>query len=303
MNEAVGKSRLWRPPLVGVITTIIMLFAVGLAHAVMRIIEQSLGHDATYVASIGIGFLGILLLWSGVRSRSENYATWVGFFAGLTIWMSWVEFFYMYYGRKNFGMLPRMVGDQVTTEPEYLIMAATVGVLLFQCVYYTFDKDTRCNMFLWIQNRLRLRGGLGPSTKTAQDRNYAIITFMETIYVTWFCYAWNLLIFDPAVVGVGEGVRLAMLGTVFVSITWGGYCFSRLIKYRRTSTALRYAIPTANILWISVEVSCRLGLLTEVWLEPQKYAMEMSLYALAFAVLSVMIYRAPKKPSEVGQWN
>ena len=118
MNESVGKSRLWRPPLIGVVTTILMLFAVGLAHAVMRLIEQSLGHDMTYIASIGIGFLGILLLWSGVRSRSESYATWVGFLAGLTIWMSWVEFFYMYYGRKNFGMLPRMVGDQVTTEPE-----------------------------------------------------------------------------------------------------------------------------------------------------------------------------------------
>lgn len=302
-QPAPGQSKLWRPPLVGIITTVIMLFAIGLAHALMRMIENALGHDLTYVASIGIGFAGIVLLWTGVRSRNENFATWVGFFAGLTIWMSWVEFFYMYYGRKNFGMLPRMDGTEVTTEPEYLIMAATVGVLLFQLAYYIFDKDTRCNMFVWIQNRLQLRGGLGPSTKTARDRNYALITFMETIYVTWFCYAWNLLVFDPAVVGTGEGARWAMFATIFVSITWGGFCFSRLVKYRRTSTALRYAIPTANILWISVEISSRLGLLTEVWLYPGKYALELSLYTLAFVVLSVMIYLAPKKPSEVGQWN
>lgn len=32
----------------------------------------------------------------------------------------------------------------------------------------------------------------------ARDRNYAIITFMETFYVTWFMYGWNLLVFDPA---------------------------------------------------------------------------------------------------------
>mgnify|MGYP000228789440 CR=1 FL=1 len=38
-------------------------------------------------------------------------------------------------------------------------------------------------MFLWIQRRLGLREGLGPSTRTARDRNYAIITFMETVYV------------------------------------------------------------------------------------------------------------------------
>ncbi len=298
-----GSSRLWRPPVVGIMTTVIMLFAIGLGHAAMRAVEQALGHDNTYVAAVGIGALAIWLLWTGVRSGNENYATWVGFFAGLGIWMSWVEFFYMYYGRKNFGMLPRMSGLEVTQEPEYLIMAATVGVLLFQCAYYTFDKDTRCNMFVWIQNRLRLRAALGPSTKTARDRNYALITFMETIYVTWFCYAWNLLVFDPAVVGTGSGAQFAMYATVFVSITWGGFCFSRLVRYRRTSSALRYAIPTANVFWISVEISSRLGLLTEVWLEPQKYTLEIALYALAFAALSVMIYRAPKKPSEVGEWK
>jgi hypothetical protein len=302
-SDSAGKSRLWRPPWVGIITTVIMLFAIGLGHALMRMVENTLGHDGTYIASFWIGAAAILLLWSGVKSRNENYATWVGFFAGLVIWMSWIEFFYMYYGRKNFGMLPRMDGTEVTQEPEYLIMAATIGVLLFQLVFYTFDKDTRCNMFVWIQNRLGLRAGLGPSTKTARDRNYAVITFMETLYVTWFCYAWNLLVFDPAVVGTGQGATLAMYATIFVSITWGGFCFSRLVKYRRTSTALRYAIPTANVFWISVEISSRLGLLTEVWLYPQKYTLEIGLYTLAFLVLSVLIYRAPKKPSEVGEWN
>lgn len=302
-EAAPAESKLWRPPLVGIITTVIMLFGIALGHAAMRAIEEALGHDRTYIASIGIGALAIVALWYGVKSRNENFATWVGFFAGLAVWMSWVEFFYMYYGRKNFGMMPRMDGFEVTTEPEYLIMAATVGVLLMQLAFYTFDKDTRCNMFVWIQNRLGLRDGLGPSTKTARDRNYAIITFMETIYVTWFCYAWNLLVFDPAVVGAGESARLAMFATVFVSITWGGYCFSRLIRYRRTSTALRYAIPTANIFWISVEISSRLGLFTEVWLYPSKYVVEIGLYTLAFTVLSIMIYRAPKKPSEVGEWH
>jgi hypothetical protein len=209
----------------------------------------------------------------------------------------------MYFGRENYGMMARMDGLKVTTEPEYLIMSATVGILLTQLAYYIFDKDTRCNMFVWIQNRLRLREGLGPSTKTARDRNYAIITFMETFYVTWFCYAWNLLIFDPAFVGVGRSALYAMLVTMFVSVTWGGFCFSRLVKYRRTSTALRYAIPTANILWINVEIGSRLGVLTEIWLDPRKYIVELSFYMAAFAVLAFMIFLAPKKPSEVGQWG
>jgi hypothetical protein len=302
-KDSPGQSKLWRPPIVGIITTVLMLFAIGLGHAAMRSIEEILGRDNTYPASIGIGFLAIVALWYGIKSRNENFATWIGFGAGLVIWMSWVEFFYMYYGRKNFGLMPRMEDGAVTTEPEYLIMAATIGVLLMQLAYYIFDKDTRCNMFVWIQKWLGLRDGLGPSTKTARDRNYAIITFMETVYVTWFMYAWNLLIFDPAYVGFGESAFWAEAATVFVSITWGGFCFSRLIKYRRTSSALRYAIPTANILWISVEISSRWGILTEIWLEPSKYVFELLLILAAFAVMSVMIYRAPKKPSEVGGWS
>jgi hypothetical protein len=301
-DPAPAGSRLWRPPLVGIITTVIMLFAIGLGHAVMRAIEEGLGRDNTYVASIGLGFLGIVALWYGVKSRNENFATWIGFGAGLLVWMAWVEFFYMYYGRKNFGLMPRMENGEVTTEPEYLIMAATIGVLFTMLAYYTFDKDTRCNMFVWFQEKLGLRDGLGPRTKTARDRNYALITFMETFYVTWFMYGWNLLAFDPAFVGFGESAFIAEAATVFVSITWGGFCFSRLIKYRRTSTALRYAIPTANILWISIEIASRWGILTEIWLYPAEYALELGLFLLAFAVMSVMIYRAPKKPSEVGEW-
>ncbi len=295
-------SKLWRAPFVGIVVVVIMLFGIGLAHALMRAIEESLGRDNTYIASVFMGLAAIIALWYGVKSKSENFATWIGFFSGIVIWMTWVEFFYMYYGRKNFGLMPRMENGEVTTEPEYLIMLGTVGVLAFMLVYYIFDKDTRCNMFVWIQNRLGLRDGLGPGTKTARDRNYAVITFMETIYVTWFCYAWNLVVFDPAFVGFGESAYYAEVATVFVSITWGGYCFSRLMKYRRTSTAVRYGLPTANILWISVEISSRWGAFTEIWLYPGKYPIELLTIFAAFAVLTIMIYRAPKKPSEVDQW-
>jgi hypothetical protein len=300
---AVGASKLWRPPWVGILTCVLMFVGVGVGHAVMTFIEDGLGRDLTYPVSIFLGFGGIVLLWYGVKSKSESFATWSGFFAGIILWMTWVEFFYMYYGRKNFGMLPRLhdpvVGAPVG-EPEYMIMAATIGVLMTMCCVYIFDKDTRCNMFVWIQNRLGLREGLGPSTKTAKDRNYALITFLETFYVTWFMYAWNLLIFDASIVGVGQSAFIAEALTCVLSIAWGGFCFSRLIKYRRTSSALRYAIPTANILWINAEIFSHWGLLTEVWVEPYEYLLEVSLICLAFLIMTGLIVYAPKKPSETG---
>jgi len=304
VNTNIGKSKLWKPPIVGIVTFVLMLFAIALGHTLMVLIEHWLGHEKTYVASIFLGAAAIVLLWQGVKSKNENLQTWIGFFAGLMVWMTWVEFFYMFYGRANWGMLPRMDGpDGLSvsgTFPEYMIMGATIGILLMQLCFYTFDKDTRCNMFLWFQRKLGMQQGLGPSTKKAKDRNYAIITFMETIYVTWFCYAWNLLCFDPGLVGTGDMFFALNMGSVFVAFVWSGYCFSRLIKFKRTSTALRYAIPVGNIFWVSVEIATKYDMFTEIWVRPWDYTIEMSVVLGAFLTLVLLLFMAPKKPSELG---
>lgn len=307
VNSNTGKSKLWRPPIVGTITFVLMLFAIALGHMTMVLIEHELGPSNTYIASIFLGAAGIVLLWYGIKSKSESRQTWIGFLSGLMLWMTWVEFFYMFYGRANWGMVPRMDGpeglDVSGTYPEYMIMGATVGMLMIHLCFYTFDKDTRCNMFLWFQRWLGLKEGLGPSTKTAKDRNYAIITFMETIYVSWFCYAWNLLCFDPGIVGTGDLFFAVNMATVFVSFVWGGYCFARLIKFKRTSTALRYAIPVGNIIWVSIEVASKWNLFTEIWVNPWEYTIEMTTVVGAFLFLALLLYLAPKKPSEVGGWK
>ncbi len=313
MREAtanLAKSRLWQPPIVGIVTFILMFVAIGLAHTLMVMIEHNLGKQNTYLYSPLMGFAGIVMLWYGIKSKNEAFQTWIGFFAGVIVWMCWVEFFYMWYGRENWGMLPRMDGaDGLSvsgTWPEYMIMGSTVGTLMMMLCYYTFDKDTRCNMFLWFQKRFGLKEGLGPSTKSARDRNYAIITFMEIFFVTWFCYAWNLLCFDPGLVGAqGESnLFLAVnLGSVFVATIWSGFCFTRLIKFKRTSTALRYAIPVGNIFWINVEVLGKFGLLTEIWVDPWSYTLEMSVIFAAFVVLGVLLVLAPKKEAELGNWK
>jgi len=304
-NGAKGESRLWKPPIVGIVTFFLMLFAIALSHALMVLIEHGLGRENTYIASIIIGAAAIVLLWYGVKSRSENFQTWIGFFAGLVVWMTWIEFFFMFYGRSNWGMVPRMDGpDGMSvsgTLPEYMIMGATVGLLLMMLCFYTFDKDTRCNMFLWFQRRLGLQDGLGASTKTSSDRNYAIITFMETIIVTWFVYIWNLVCFDPGLVGVGDLYFGLNMASVFIAFVWSGYCISRLFKFKRTSTALRYAIPVGSIFWVSVEVATKWNLFTEIWLHPMAYKIEMSVVLGAFVMLFVLLLLAPKKPSELGR--
>ncbi len=311
MGTATGisaaKSRLWKPPVVGIATFVLMFIAIALAHTLMVWIEHSLGRDLTLKVSPLIGFSGIVMLWYGIKSKNENFQTWIGFFAGIIVWMAWVEFFYMWYGRMNWGMLPRMDGaDGLSvsgTWPEYMIMGSTVGILMMMLCFYTFDKDTRCNMFVWFQKHLGLREGLGPSTKTARDRNYAIITFMEVFFVTWFCYSWNLLCFDPGLVGSDTAFKAVNLASIFVATIWSGFCFTRLIRYKRTSTALRYAIPVGNIFWVNVEVMSKFGLLTEIWVDPWTYTTEMAVVFAAFVGLIFALWMAPKKEAEVGNWK
>ena len=305
-TAATGQSKLWKPPIVGIVTFVLMFLAVGLGHTMMVMIERSLGRDMTLAISPLLGFSGIVMLWYGVKSRNETFQTWIGFFGALIVWMCWVEFFYMWYGRLNWGMLPRMDGadglEVSGTYPEYMIMGATVGVLLTMLCFYTFDKDTRCNMFLWFQDKLGLREALGPSTKTAKDRNYAIITFMETFFVLWFCYSWNLLTFDPGLMGSGTLFLAVNLGSIFIATVWAGFCLTRLVQYRRTAPALRYGIPVGNVAWVNVEILEKLDLMShEVFLAPWSYKLEVSIILAAFGTLVALLLLAPKKPSELGR--
>ncbi len=91
------------------------------------------------------------------------------------------------------------------------------------------------------------------------------------------------------------------MASVFVAFVWSGYCFSRLLKFKRTSTALRYAIPVGSIFWISVEVATKWGLFTEIWVHPWDYKIEMTVVFGAFLTLALLLVMAPKKPSELGK--
>jgi hypothetical protein len=88
-----AKSKLWRPPIVGIITFALMFMAIGLAHTMMVMIEHQLGQENTLKFSPLLGFFGIVMLWYGIKSKSENFQTWIGFFAGVIVWMGWVGVF------------------------------------------------------------------------------------------------------------------------------------------------------------------------------------------------------------------
>ena len=80
-----AKSKLWKPPIVGLVTFVLMFLAVGLGHTMMIMIEHGLGRETTLAVSPLLGFTGIIMLWYGVKSKNETFQTWIGFFGALIV--------------------------------------------------------------------------------------------------------------------------------------------------------------------------------------------------------------------------
>jgi len=283
----------YRPPFIGIMAFVAVLLIIPIAHSIMILIEDIFGEKNRYLASFVMGAVGIYILWIGVKLRKEAIGTWLGFFAGNLLWTTWVEFCFMFYGRVLYGVPVQVRGGEVLQEPEYLLMATSMGILMTCFFFFLFNKDTQCHFFLWFHRHLKMDMG---TRSSGRDRNVAAITFMETVFVTWFFYVAQLTIYDPALIGYRHWVAYAAF---FICLVWGLYLFLRLIKYRRVSSAVRYAIPTSIILWCDVEFMGRWGLLREVWVEPGKFILECTLIVVGCIVVTILTARSPKKPSEL----
>jgi len=131
------------------------------------------------------------------------------------------------------------------------------------------------------------------------QRNFAAITALETVYVTWFFYLVLLFIYDENILGDHHPVTY---GVFFLSVIWAAYLFQRLMKFWKVTTAIRYGIPTAIIAWNAVEIGGRWHLFTEFWERPQEFALEMSLFALGLIIAAVLAARTPAhKKSELSR--
>jgi hypothetical protein len=260
----------------------------------MILTEQIFGHQHRYTAAAVMGAIAIYILWIGVKSRQETLGTWLGFFSGTMLWTAG-EFYFMFFGRDLLGIPPQVDGGEVVQLPEYLVMTSTGGVLLMTLLFFFFNKETRCNFFVWFHRKLGLNMG---ERTSGRGRNFATITCMETIYVTWTFYVLQLLIYDKELLP-NAPFNMVAYTAFFVCLVWGLYLFIRLIKFWRVSSAVRYAIPTSIILWCDMEFLSRWEFFTEVWLEPKEYTLQVIMILTACIIVTVMTIKSPKKPSEL----
>lgn len=275
----------------GIIAFIIVLFTMPLGHAAMILMEKGFGHEHVYLAAILLGFVGLIMLVYGVMSSSENTATFMGLFGGLFIWTGWIEFAFVYYANR-YGVEPLMMNGEVVTKPEYLIMPSSVGFWAILMIYYFLGSKTGCQFFNWFQNKLKL-------SKTTPlkpaERNVAMTTLMELTALLWTFYLVLLFVYDDQFFGDRHIVTYIV---AYGSLFWSLYLFRKLIKIQKMAYAIRYAIPTVIIFWNFVEILGRWDLFKEIWVEPGKYWLEMSIIAVVFLALVVVSAFDKKKEAK-----
>ncbi len=287
-NKSVFQS-LARPPMVGLFAFLIVFVVQGLGHTLMVGMEAIFGEQYVLQSAFVLGLGGAILLFIGMRHDSEIAGTWYGFWAGTLIWSGWVEFSFVW-SANVLGVSDLMdthTAGEIATKAEYLVMMSSVGVCLGVLMPLLLNRETKCNMFVWFQRRLKLRTG---KPSRGYERNFAYITCLETIFVTWFCYLALLFIYDESILGDRHPVTYAIF---FANTVWALYLLSRLIQMWKVTTAVRYSIPTAIIAYSSYEIAGRWDLYADIWVHPERFGVVLALLAGALAVAAFLAVRTP----------
>lgn len=270
----------------------LVLFIMPLGHAAMILMEHLMALGPLHVCAFLLGLAGLLITIAGVFVRGDLRQTLCGLFGGLLFWTGWVEFLFQYYADR-YGMQPLV--DPVkgnVTQPEYLIMPATFGMMMMVLLIYLFSIRSGCNFFNWCQRRL-FGGRRDIIVVRPMTRHTSIVTFMELNMMLWVSYVLLMFCYDTHFLGDTHPVTIAIgLGCLVGSV----FIFLRQLRIPSWGANIRMAIATVMTLWTFVEILGHIGILKEIWLEPTEHVGAMSVLAALFLGLGEFtVYKAVKK--------
>ncbi|MEZ5565091.1 MAG: hypothetical protein R3F24_06035 [Gammaproteobacteria bacterium] len=279
-------AKMEQAPRAGIFCLVVVFMGLALGHSLLVLQRYFTGPPSSLdtVISMVLGSVGVALVWHGLK-KEENQATWLGYIGGILIWTGWFEWTWEYFSYW-LALQPVMDGDIPVLSPGLLMIQSTALIVILLLIMFGANKDTRCRMFMWFHRNLRLRPG---KMTAGYKRQHARNTALETIFLTWFIYLCAIMINDPRLIGYDS--TAAMVITVGF-VAWGLYLVPKLAAIRGLGPALRYAIPTGNILWLPTEAFSRWGLYPEVWIKPIEYSWLMGTALIAFVVAAVVILQS-----------
>ncbi len=234
----------------GLLAFTFAFLTIPLGHALMAAAARG-GSSVEVATAVTLSALGGWLLWRSRGTAAESRQTVMGLLAGVCLWTGLVEYVFKFAAvRLGIGETP------YGRKGEYVLLEQTWGLLLLVMGYLLFREGIRCRMFLYLREKLGIspagrRGGSPDPPDESDPINYAPRAAFEYIGVTWAFYVLALLVLDPQIAGpVSWPTALVCLGT----LAGGGFCFVRLLRLDAFGYALRYAIPTAVMLWVPIEI-------------------------------------------------
>lgn len=283
------KHRLyWRKTFV---SFLVVLFTMPLGHALMMLMGKFMVPVSVHYAGFFMGLVGLVIVIRGVFVRGDTWQTLFGLCGGLLFWTGWVEFLFQYYAHR-YGAQPEITPEGHVTQPEYLLMPMTFGLWAMIMTLYLFCTKTGCCFINWCQKHF-FRSHVRDIVARPMTRHTSIVTFMELNVMMWTSYIVLMFCYDSRFIGDHSPVT-ALVG--FGCFVGSVFMFRKELRISSWGANIRMAIATVIIFWCPVEIMARLNLLKEIWVEPEKYAGQMTAILVAFLVLlAYVIYAASKK--------
>lgn len=288
-----SRFDLRRPPVIGLLVAVLLVFEKFLAHTYTVITIYVLPAPWKFVVPGVLGVVGIAIIIRGL-GRDEVKGTILGYGGAALVWMSWFE--------NGLPMLARY-NDVPTVMPtegnmmagllgEHVILEASGVFCLIALFFIMLNKDVRCRMLLWIRRKLGMGTTVGVPAPGNRP-NVARVAAMEYFFVTWFMYVLMLVIVDPRIFGLYHPVTYSL--SVLVGL-WGIYLLYKLTQQREVGFTIRYGIGAVGVAWFIPEALALYEKFYEFYIYADKHPIAITLVLAVFVGILVILWRTPVDP-------
>jgi len=291
MNEQKrSKFDPYRPPVVGILVMLLLIFEKFLAHTYTVITIYVLPSPWKFWVPGVLGALGVFMIIRGLR-RDEVKGTILGYGGAALVWMSWFESGLPELARysKIETFLPSEGNMMAGLQGAHVILQASGVFCIVALFFVMLNKDVRCRMLLWLRRRLGLAIAVG--VPAAGNRpNVARVAAFEYFFVTWFMYVLMLVIVDPRINGLYHPVTYTLSAVIAL---WGIYLLYKLTQQREVGFTIRYGIGAVGVAWYIPEMLALYERFYEFYLYADKHPVAILAVLVIFVSIVVVLWRAP----------
>lgn len=283
-------EKLRRPPLLGVLVLLLLMFEKFLAHTYTVITIYVLPEPYKFWVPGVLGALGIGLIIAGLK-RDEVKGTLLGYSGAVLVWMSWFESSLPQLSHYNQipPALPTEGNMMAGLLGEHVILQASGIFCLTALFFVMLNKDVRCRMLLWIRRRIGLGTRIGVPAPGNRP-NVARVAAFEYFFVTWFMYVLMLVIIDPRLNGLYHPVTYALSALIGL---WGLYLIYKLTQQREVGFTIRYGIGAVGVAWYIPEALALYEKFYEFYLRADKHPYAMLLVLILTITIFVILWKTP----------